>query len=161
MAQTGLEVFDTTIQRTNAWLKQVAERLAPTPGDDRHRAYTALRGTLHALRDRMTPDQAAHLGAQLPMLVRGIYYEGWRPAETPRKERLREEFLAHVAEAFRKEPDVDAEEVARAVFAVLARELDPGEVGKVIATMPEAVRGLWPEHMVDAAMQRVQQTPRE
>jgi uncharacterized protein (DUF2267 family) len=54
---------------------------------------------------------------------------------------------------------VDAEGVTRAVLAVLARELDPGEVGKLIATLPEAVRDLWPEHMVTAAMERVQQQP--
>lgn len=161
MAQTGLEVFDATIQQTNGWLKLIAERLGPTPGDDRHRAYTALRGVLHALRDRVTPDQAAHLGAQLPMLVRGIFYEGWRPSETPRKERHKEEFLAHVAEAFRKEPDVDSEAVATAVFAVMARQLDPGEVEKLVATLPDAVRQMWPEHMVAAAMGRVRQPARE
>jgi uncharacterized protein (DUF2267 family) len=151
MATTGLEVFDSTLQTTHGWLKQIMARLGH---EDRHGAYLALRGTLHALRDRLPPEMAVHLGAQLPMLVRGFYYEGWRPADTPRHERHKEEFLAHVADAFTRQPDLEPEPVARAVFAVLARELDPGEVNKVIASLPEDVRSLWPEHMAEAAMQR-------
>ena len=37
---------------------------------------------------------AASPGAQLPLLIRGVYYEGWRPAETPTKERQPAEFAA-------------------------------------------------------------------
>jgi uncharacterized protein (DUF2267 family) len=60
------------------------------------------------------------LGAQLPMLIRGFYYEGWHPAGTPTKERRKEDFLEHIAAAFRGDPDIDPEQVARAVFEVLA-----------------------------------------
>ncbi len=74
---TGLAVFDTTVQETNLWLKGIMEGLHT---DDRHLAYLALRATLHALRDRLGPENAVHLAAQLPMLVRGLYYEGWRLA---------------------------------------------------------------------------------
>src|SRR3990172_2959955 len=70
MSTTGLQVFDQTLQLTNIWLKSLMEKQGWT---DRHRAYLALRATLHALRDRMNPDEAAHLGAQLPMLVRGVF----------------------------------------------------------------------------------------
>jgi uncharacterized protein (DUF2267 family) len=50
---------------------------------------------LHALRDRLTVNEAAQFGAQLPMLVRGIYYEGWDPTRLPVKMN-REEFLQRV-----------------------------------------------------------------
>ena len=71
---TGLDTFDKTIQETNLWLKDIMERLNT---NDRHHAYSTLRAVLHTLRDRIGPESAAHLGAQLPMLLRGLFYEGW------------------------------------------------------------------------------------
>src|ERR1700719_1588627 len=73
MSATGLEVFDKTVQTTNAWLKEIME----ANGLDRRRAYRVLAAVLHALRDRLTVDEVAQLGAQLPILVRGLYYDQW------------------------------------------------------------------------------------
>ena len=139
---SDLSLFDTTLEKTNLWIREVMTELG---WKDRHRAYLALRGVLHALRDRLQADEAVHLGAQLPMLVRGFYYEGWKPSSTPKKERHREQFLEHVREAFPRDEEIDSERVARAVFAVLARRVTEGEIGDVKGMMPEEVRGLWPE----------------
>src|SRR5919204_6915564 len=106
MSTTGLEVFDTTLQKTNAWLKELMEEL---DWDDRHRSYLALRTTLHALQDRLNVGEAVQLGAQLPMLVRGFYFEGWNPAHTPVKARHREDFLQDIAQYFLKAVPIDAE----------------------------------------------------
>ncbi len=92
---TGLDTFDTTVQESNLWLKDLMERLGTY---NRHHAYSTLRAVLHVLRDRIGPDNAAHLGAQLPMLIRGLYYEGWHPSGKPTKERHEGQFLARVHE---------------------------------------------------------------
>ncbi len=141
MSQTGLTAIDSTIQTTNIWLNEIQERLG---WPDRHRAYHALAAVLHALRDRLGVEHAAALAAQLPLLVRGLYYEGWHPAGKPLKERKREEFLAHVAAAFRDDLDVDPERVARTVFRVVARHVSHGEVQSVKNTLPAELRELWP-----------------
>lgn len=139
---TGITAFDSTMHTTNVWFNDVMEQLRWA---DKHRAYQALRVVLHALRDRLSVDQAAALGAQLPMLVRGFYYENWHPAGKPVKERKKEEFLAHIAAAFRDDPDVDPEDVARAVFQVIAKHVTPGEIRHVKLMLPDQIRSLWSE----------------
>ncbi len=143
MSVTGLEVFDETVQKTNIWLKEIMEET----GLSRRRAYEVLRAVLQTLRDRLTVDEAAHLSAQLPMLVRGIFFEGWHPAGTPHKWRAHEAFLAelrhHLGSA--DVSDIDLTAAARAVFGVLGRHVSVGEVSDVRQSLPEAVRRLWPE----------------
>ena len=137
---TGFAVFDTTVQETNLWLKAIMEALHT---DDRHLAYLALRATLHALRDRLGPENAVHLAAQLPMLLRGLYYEGWRLAASQTKERTRANFLEHVRSELPRGAAIDPNVAARAVFGVMWAKLDLGEVGKVIDRLPEELKELW------------------
>ena len=139
MSLTGLPAFDSTIHTTNVWLKELGEEMGWA---DRHEAYHALRDVLHALRDRLPVDVAAALGAQLPMLVRGFYYEGWHPGDKPLRERHREEFLQHIG-TLPDEPTRQSERAARAVFRILNRHLSPGEVQKVKLCLPGDIRALW------------------
>jgi uncharacterized protein (DUF2267 family) len=141
MSQTGLTAFDSTIHSTNVWLHDVMECL---DWQDRQRAYLALRAVLHALRDRLTVEEAADFAAQLPMLVRGFYYEGWHPHGKPVKERKKEEFLDHIARAFQDGSCVDPERVARAVFQALTRHVSAGEIEDIKSSLPADIRSLWP-----------------
>jgi len=140
MITAGLDVFDRTLHKTYEWLTDLMEVLAV---DDRHRAYLVLRATLHALRDRITVEEVAHFGAQLPMLVRGFYYEGWDPTGKPSKVRTKEQFLTRVASEL-KNDDVDPEQAARAVFVLLAERITSGEIEDVKHLLPAEVRELWP-----------------
>jgi uncharacterized protein (DUF2267 family) len=148
MSLTGLEVFDDTVHKTNTWLKGIEQELGP----DRRRAYQALRAVLHCLRDRLPIDEAAQLGDQLPMLIRGIYFEAWHPAGKPERIRSREEFLscvdAHLPKAARP---IDPKDAARAVFQVLERHVSAGEVLDVVQALPEQIRALWPQAVSGSA----------
>src|SRR5687768_7602191 len=128
MSTTGLEVFDRTVQKTNSWLTDLTQILR---WPDKHKVYSALRTTLHALRDRLTVEEVAQLGAQLPMLIRGFYYEGWDPTGKPLKERHKEKFLARIEEQFSGDDQADAKQVARAVFSVLSDRVTEGEIEDV------------------------------
>lgn len=142
MPISGVEAFDSTIHQTNVWLKLLMTR---TGLSDRHAGYIALKVTLHALRDRLTPELAVHLGAQLPTLVRGFYYEDWHMAGTPTKERHVPQFVERVAASLRTDSGVDPEEMVRAVFQLLTEQLDRGEIKKVVGVLPRELRELWPQ----------------
>ena len=102
------------------------------------------RAVLDVPRDRLTPEQAVHLGAQLPILVRGILYEGWRLAGKPANERQVDEFAALVAAKLPPQFPQDAVSVTEAVFDLLWKEIDPGETAKIVDMLPLPLRGLWP-----------------
>ena len=141
MSMTGLATFDETLHLSNVWLKELMEQLA---WDDKRRAYRALRAVLHALRDRLTAHEAAQLGAQLPMLIRGVYYENWHLKDAAPAERTKSAFLGHIAAELR-DPNVDAEQSAREVFALLAHKISPGEIDDIKKMLPSEVRALWPK----------------
>jgi uncharacterized protein (DUF2267 family) len=135
-------VFDKTLQKTVHWTERVAHHMGST---DMNRGYRVLRSVLHALRDRLPPDEAVQLGAQMPMLVRGFYYEGWDANKTPQRYRNKQEFLARIANDM---PDLDPaqrERAATAVFAVIDEEIGGGEAAQIRHLLPEAIRGLWHE----------------
>jgi uncharacterized protein (DUF2267 family) len=140
MTMTGLDAFDRAIHKANDWLQDIMYELN---WQDRHRAYLALRATLHALRDRLSLEEAVHLGAQLPMLVRGFYYDGWTLTGKPVKERRKEEFLAHIKAAFH-DGDIDAEQVVRAIFKLLAHRVSQGEIKDIKQILPKELAELWP-----------------
>lgn len=144
MTERGLSVFDKTVQLTNTWLNEIMEEL---DWADRHRAYLGLRLVLHGIRDHLNVDEAVHLGAQLPMLVRGFYFEGWHPAHKPERNRNVNDFVAHIHDGFRQNPTdepIDAAEVARAVFQLLSRHISDGEFGQVLHALPKGIRSLGP-----------------
>lgn len=142
MSQLGLEVLDTTVQKTHAWLNDL-ERFAHLP--DQKTAFKALRAVLHCLRDRLSVDVTAHLGAQLPLLIRGLYYEGWHPAHKPDRIRNEAEFLDEVSSEIIGPEPIDPLRVVRGVFELLNHHISPGEVEKVRGVLPKDLQHLWPE----------------
>jgi uncharacterized protein (DUF2267 family) len=132
--------FEHTLQATNAWIADLATRLG---WSDYHHAYMGLRAVLHALRDRLSVDHVATLSAQLPMLVRGFYYEGWQPAGKPVKDRKQEDFFDHVVENFSGAIEYEPRKITRAVFAVLKQHVSAGEIESLKATLPHDLKLLW------------------
>lgn len=129
-----VEAFDTTLEKTYAWLNELAEELGT---GNRHQAYEVLRAFLHALRDRLPVESAVHLGAQLPMLVRGFYYEGWNPAHKPDKMHL-DGFLDHVRREANLDPD-QVEAAVRAASRTLQRHVTEGELAKSLGILPNDI----------------------
>ena len=139
MSANGLAVFDKTLQTTHIWLDQIMARIGP----DRQVAWKVLGSVLHKLRDRLPAEASAHLGAQLPLLIRGAYYDQYRPSEQPTDCRTREEFVDEVAEWLADTRPVDPEEAIAAVFDAISRNVDAGQVEKIKRVLPRAIRERW------------------
>lgn len=132
-----------SVQQTQEWLKAICEAGGYSGETE---ALAVLRAVLHQLRDRLTTDEAVDLAAQLPMVVRGIYFEGWRAKHTTEKVRTREQFLEGVAAKLAPHP-IKAEHATRDVFALLALAIDSGEIADVINQLPAGIKELWPTGM--------------
>ena len=146
MKVTGLEVFDSTIQRTNSWLKDLMQELN---WSDRRKTYIAFRCVLHALRDHIPVADAVQIGEQLPMLIRGFYFEHWNPAGKPVPLRSTEDFFSSIASdlARNDEHTSNAEIATRAVFRLLERKATDGEIDDVQHLLPKGLRDLWPSSL--------------
>lgn len=139
MSASGLDVFDRTLETTHIWLNEICNDLGP----DKQVAWKVLSTVLHKLRDRLTINLAAHLGAQLPLLIRGVYYDQFEPGKMPSEFRSREEFVAEVAEWLSDTRPVDPEEAIRSVFRMLSRHISEGQVSKVRDALPKSLRQMW------------------
>ena len=137
---TGIREFDGAVHAAEEWIDDLTQRLG---WHDREKVYSAFVATLHALRDSLPAHEAVFLGDYLTILLRGLYYEGWRlPKYSAFKSR--DAFLERIREGVHRDPGVDAEQVAKAVLALLAERLPASELEDVKAVTPKALRGFWP-----------------
>lgn len=139
MSHEGLHQFDEALQTANVWLKDVMDVLGWTEATQAHQA---LKIVLHEVRDRLPVPLAANFSAQMPLIVRGIFFEGWSPGSERATDRSLETFLAPIADAFRNFPGVKADAVAAAVFEVLSMYISPGEIENVLQALPKPIRDL-------------------
>ncbi len=142
---TGTRIFDRTVHKTNIWLKDVMRALG---WENREHAYQALRATLHSVRDVLTFEEAVQLGAQLPILLRGVYYEGWSPNKGQMRLKTVGEFFLlvriHLGPST-KFNNADIRGFTHGCLQVIAKHISKGEMQEVKAVLPKKLKGLVPE----------------
>lgn len=139
MTKTNVSGLDATMHKANGWLAEltVIGDYAGPP-----QAYAALHAVLHTLRDTLGVDEAAQLAAGMPMLIRGLFFEGWNPSKTPVTARSKQEFLDRVSHRPANR-HIDSEHVCRSVFRLLERRMSDGEIEDVRGAMHHEARSLW------------------
>jgi uncharacterized protein (DUF2267 family) len=140
----GLHVFDSYLTVANTWMAFVVKELEMAPGEH-PRAVLALRAGLHAIRDRLPAAEAVDLAAQLPTIMRGIYFEGWKVTNDPTRIRDRPALLARVKQELKTDDGLDPTNVLRAVIRLLVKYVSPGKIEDVVATLPAPLAELWEE----------------
>jgi len=138
---TGVTNLDNSVDSTNIWLNDTLEQLQ---WQSKISAYQALRGTLHALRDRLPPEEAVQLAAQLPLLLKGMYFDGWKPVDKPEKYK-KEEFARRVHEQFDLDPDLDVGRIIEGVLRVMYRHMSKGQLENIAGNLPKEMWGWFPE----------------
>ena len=139
MTDDRVEIIDRSVEKTHLWLNELAQELGT---NDKRYAYRALRAVMHAIRDRLTVDEAAQLAAQLPELIRGIYYEGWDPSRTPAHYHDSKPFLDRIAAEASLAGDSEASYAAQAVMNVMRHHVSSGELEQVLGMLPPKVRAV-------------------
>jgi uncharacterized protein (DUF2267 family) len=139
MTLASVDAVQRSVQKTNEWLADLDAELGR---ENREEAWRILRGYLQVLRERLTVEEGAHLAAQLPLLLRGVFYEGFRPARPPARLRDGDAFLTRLADAASLSGPTDASLAAEAVTRVLRRHVSGGEVDEVLAQLPQPVRAV-------------------
>ncbi len=132
-------VIDRNVEKTHIWLNDLADELGT--GDSQH-AYRVLRAFLHALRDHLSVDEAAQLSAQLPIFIRGVFFEGWEPSRTPGHARDLDSFLGTITREARLSGETEASLAAAAAGRVMARHISPGAANGALHALPHHVREL-------------------
>jgi len=143
MSAQGLEVIDHTVQLTHEWINELRERLDWYSSRD---ALRLLRVTLSQIRDHLGHDEVAQLSAQMPLLIRGMFFEGWQPAHTPVRDRKMDNFVAAIEAQVEDVRDWRGEEDIACVFRTLDNRISEGEIRDVKASLPKAIRDLWPDY---------------
>jgi uncharacterized protein (DUF2267 family) len=139
MTMTRLDIIDRSVEKTHVWLNDLAEELGT---DDPRYAYRVLRAFLHAVRDHLSVDETAQLAAQLPIFVRGVFYEGWDPSGTPERARDVDSFLRRIAGEALLAGETEASLAATAASRVMSRHISTGETQSVLHMLPEHLREL-------------------
>lgn len=139
---TTISSFTQAANQAQQWVNELSGEL----GWSERRAHRLLRSVLHTLRDWLTEAEMADLSAQLPTLVRGIYFEGWKPLDAPARARRKVDFIERIQRDMSNDPLDDPDRAIAAVFQLLDRHLDEGEIEQARNSMKEALRKLWPVH---------------
>lgn len=141
MSTTILPLFDKSLQTTASWLEEIQQDLGP----DRAFAWRVLSVVLQQLRDHLPLELSAHLGAQLPMIVRGTFYDKFDPTGLPRSGHSVNDFLQSVAKDLSDSRGVNPKAAVQSVLSLLKRHVSAGQMEKVERALPKGIRELWPE----------------
>ena len=114
---------------------------------DLRRAEGLTFAVFQELRDRLTPQEAAHVAAQLPKRLKMM----WMSLEDPERTVHRvggEQFIGEVRQMAGLADDFEAERAVSAVFAALQRQLgsstgQEGEAWDVMSQLPQDLKKLW------------------
>lgn len=135
-----IDAFESTLAASHDWVNDYGAKLGQNHPP---LAFRCLRVAFHVLRDHLPVSEAAALAAQLPMLLRGAFYEGWRPAHKPARVHTVHELYEEVSRGLADGLAASPPDVMRAAFVLLDERITSGEIAKIRHILPQPFRELW------------------
>jgi len=126
----------------HVFYRNVRDAIGETASHESAKRATA--AVFHALRDRLTPDEADQVMAQLPRELKEVWEAGEAPERRPVK-LDREEFYARVQRDTGVASSREGRWLTLAVFMALQKQLSPGEAEDVLAQLPKDLKEVWTE----------------
>lgn len=133
----NVKAVQKTLSQTAEWIKELSEVYDFA---DENKSFALLRATLKALRDRITMEEALHLGSSLPALLRGYYFEGWDPSNGPKKDKTVAHFLTSVRSHLGGHEDIDLEMAVPEAMKLIFEKIDQGEAEQVKQNLPTEIQ---------------------
>ncbi|MBD3264958.1 MAG: DUF2267 domain-containing protein [Candidatus Omnitrophica bacterium] len=139
---TAVHNLDHALNTAKQWLKDIQQELHY---EDQTQVYRAVRAVLQSLRDRLPVNEAADLGSELPLVLAGVYYSGWHPANKPEKMESKEEFYNHVKQGLGN-PELDPKHVTDGVLKAISKKISSGEMKDIRSNFPEKLLSIFPQN---------------
>lgn len=140
-SKNHVSAFSRTVQKSELWVTEIRKELTELRTDD---AYHLLGAVLHTLRDQLSVHECAQFAAQLPLLLRGTFYECWNPPSQPPRTRSKDEFTQAVKDKTKticdSHPDFDLEDGVKVVLKVIAQHVSVGEFADILATLQPSLK---------------------
>lgn len=134
-------------EKANDFVRDVAFELGDIKNEPR--AWRVTGAVFHTLRERLPVEESFDLLSQLPILLKGVYVDGWNPSRKVEPIRTAAEFIERVKqkERFLAPHDLgegeEAKKAVGAVFRTLKRRISKGEADDIKSSLPEHLREFW------------------
>lgn len=119
--------------------------------ESKDKTYQATKAVLQSIRDRLQIEEAIHLSANLPLIMKGMMMDGYTLKNKPERIRDLEGFLELVQVNYdaSMRDIIEPEDAVVVVLKVLNSRMGGGELTKVAANMPEPIKRLFREAGVE------------
>ncbi len=134
-----VSLFARTCNKAQIWINEMQKELKRLEGDA---IYHLLKAVLQSLRDQMSIHEAAHFSAQLPLILRGSFFEGWNPYVTQQGAQSKDDFVASVKE--RLGPiGITTSELEPSILValnVIKKHISAGEIKDLVAVVDPSLK---------------------
>lgn len=140
MAYAFQNTLKHSVEVTNEWVNELDDELG---WEDKNQSFRLLRSTLHELRDILPIDEAAQLSAQMPLFIRGIFFEEWDPSKAELKPHDKNSFVDRVLAGIANEKIGKPERAISGVFKLLTAKVSAGELKDVRGNLKSDLQSMW------------------